>query len=96
MMRYLLATIISKHVRGNIDVLQQITEDVTKEPISSPCIKGFSPSSTCFIDTNLRALQTLFQYHEEWVANTHEKIPSRVCYAHQVYALHQPLEFCLF
>ena len=49
-----------EHVRGNVFVLQQITEDITKEPISPPCIKRLSQSSTCFIYANLRALQSHF------------------------------------
>ncbi len=40
-------------------------------------------------------ITTFFWYNEEWVANTHEKIPSRICYAYQVYALHQLLELFL-
>lgn len=79
-------------------MLQQITEDVTKEPIRTSRVHRLFRSSARFIYANLCAQTcgTLFTRDEKpgnkKNPTTHEKITLRVGYAHQVHALYQRVE----
>jgi hypothetical protein len=83
-------------------MLQQVTEDVSEEPISTTRIHRLFRSPARLVCANLCVRDLcvnfffFFQGRVFFFQSTYEEIPLRVSYAHQVYALHQRVEFFPF